>query len=123
MTISWTPPAQTNGCPVTEYKLYRNDGEGGVVDTQISALQLAGNPHITEVDVDEFPADHLTKAFKFKVVVFTDHSSVGVESLESAAIPACTIPATPTDAPTDPVSRGTDYYLIVELPEVTVTNG
>jgi hypothetical protein len=50
-TMSWAKPAYTAGCPITEYKLYRDDGAGSDVNIQIDPDDVASRALIYEYDV------------------------------------------------------------------------
>lgn len=100
MFVEWTPPSDNGGCNVTEYKLYRNDGQGGAVTTEIHSSDLAGKPSLNHINVTEFPTDPIGLTFKFKVVVFTKFvASTGVESSESSEYLMALKPSKPTDKP------------------------
>jgi hypothetical protein len=40
-TVKWSPPAVSGGCPITSYELYRDDGLGSDVNTQIDPDSFA----------------------------------------------------------------------------------
>lgn len=35
-TIEWQEPADDGGCPVLSYAVYRNDGQGGEITTEVN---------------------------------------------------------------------------------------
>lgn len=37
ITISWSAPSDDGGCPVREYRVYRDDGRNGTVTTSVHA--------------------------------------------------------------------------------------
>lgn len=49
ISIEWTPAEDNGGCPITEYKVYRDDGE------QVMASSTAGLPYVNSIIVNEFP--------------------------------------------------------------------
>jgi titin len=122
MTVSWEAPSDDGSCEITEYALYRNDGAGGAVDTQIHSTELSGHPELTQIEVTEFPSSPVGLSFKFKVIVYTDHATGGVESEESAAYLLAIVPDDPTVAPTNGSDTSASQIQVV-MAEVTTTNG
>ena len=100
MVVSWQPPEDDGACGITEYKLYRNGGDGGSTYTEVHSSLLANTPALTLVNVTEFPSNPNGKSFKFKVAVFSKEAINGVESAESSEYLMALAPAAPTDIPT-----------------------
>lgn len=46
--ISWTPPSEDGGCPVTGYGIFRDDGAGSALTTEIDAAAVNNKPSLFE---------------------------------------------------------------------------
>lgn len=64
ITLSWSNPLDNGGCFITGYKLFRNDGAGGDITTEIDAGTLNDNPYINEHTVS-LTSSETGKVFKF----------------------------------------------------------
>lgn len=53
LKVTWSAPAFLYGCPLINYNLYINDGQGGPVDTIVAVLE----PHINYLDILSFVED------------------------------------------------------------------
>lgn len=40
--IMWDEPVDNGGCPIIDYRVFRNDGLGGQVDTEVHYSELQG---------------------------------------------------------------------------------
>lgn len=38
-TLSWEEPEDDGGCPILSYAVYRNDGQGGAITTEVNSNQ------------------------------------------------------------------------------------
>ena len=66
ISLSWTSSVDDGGCPIIEYSLYRDEGDGvGTVTTRVHVADLAGAVEATKQIVTEFPASSLGKLFIF----------------------------------------------------------
>jgi hypothetical protein len=127
VTLAWERAADDGGCPVLEYRLYRDAGTGsGPIDTEVHATELRGNPQATGQAVDELPAGALGSSFVFQLKVFTEHTlnelNDGVPGEASQAVLYAGVPGAPPTAP----SRGgqSDAARVhVEVAAVTTANG
>ena len=39
ISLDWTMPGNTNGCPLTKFILYMNDGIGGLITTKVGEFE------------------------------------------------------------------------------------
>ena len=102
ITINWAAPIDDGGCPVIEYRVFRDTGmQLGVNDiTQsVHADQLLGTNYIYSLTVTDLPAASVGRRFLFKVKVFTAFAVDGVSSDPSASIILADLPDKPSSAP------------------------
>lgn len=58
--IEWTDPESDGGCPVSGFAVYRDDGNWGLVNTEVNTASdpaVRGNPILRQLTVTDFPAD------------------------------------------------------------------
>ena len=125
ITIMWERPIEDGGCPVLEYKVFRDSGQGiGDADvvTEVHSDILEGKNYITTLEVTDFPANSIGKRFVFLVEVYTKHATYGIESAISSSFILADVPDKPLAAPTRGSNSG-EYVIEAEYTEVTVTYG
>lgn len=71
ITFVWSKPIDNGGCPITEYRVYRDTGNGDNVVNEIQTADLAGKNYVNGLIVTDLPAGSLGKSFVFKVKVFS----------------------------------------------------
>lgn len=60
VSLAWEPSVDDGGCPILEYRLYRDVGDGsGLATTEVHAAVLRGDPSSTGLIVTELPGDGL----------------------------------------------------------------
>jgi hypothetical protein len=94
--IKWDTVADTGGCPLTKFIVYRDNGdftEASVEVIESGASTSDLGPSIHQVDVTSFPASSEGKTFKFRVRAFNSEESA--YSRTSSFILAG-VPETPT---------------------------
>ena len=122
MLVTWTAPSDNGGCGITEYELYRNDGQGSAITTQIHSNELSGHPEITEILVAELPTDPKGLTFKFKVLAKTSFNTDGVASDDSEEYLLALAPDAPTIKPSEGSNTNADQVEI-SISIVSETNG
>jgi Fibronectin type III domain len=100
ITIKWSAPTDDGGCPVREYRVYRDDGLNGSVITSVQTSELIGIHYARELVVTDLPLSSIGNRFRFRVVVFTDLAIAGVSSNISASFILADRPDQPSAAPT-----------------------
>jgi hypothetical protein len=73
LTLEWEAPTDDGGCPVLGYAVFRNDGQGGAVDTEInteSDSNIRNLPSLRQATVTNYPADSLGLTFIYQIEVF-----------------------------------------------------
>ena len=78
ITITWTEPQNNGGWPITEYAIYRNEGDGSSATTEINSsndVLIRNNPSLRTAVITYFPSSSVGKTFLFRIIVFTDDSS------------------------------------------------
>lgn len=105
LTIIWNLPQLTNGCPIFQYKLWRDIGDNGLITTQVGVYE----PHISS-DTITFAGTDTTKTFRFQVEAFNNAGSVksGV-----AIFVLSNVPETPLTAPVNDASVTNDQKIKV----------
>ena len=51
ITLNWTAPLDTGGCPITGYKLYRNTGNLDPISIEVDPDSIRDDPTITEYEL------------------------------------------------------------------------
>ena len=127
ISLSWLGSTDDGGCPITEYRLFRDAGDGsGAASTEVHAADLSGNSVAVGQVVTELAPGDLGAEFVFLVWVvndYTDHEiSVPVQSSPSAPILFAGVPGTPASAPLRGASSGS-FVIHVDIAAVSTTNG
>jgi len=122
LTITWTDPVDDGGCDITEYKVYRDTGNGDAVTNEIHSADMAGKSYVNGLIVTELPGSSLGKSFKFIVKVFTALATDGVQSSTSDAFLLAGLPDAPASAPTRGASTSASA-IQVSITAVAGTNG
>jgi hypothetical protein len=121
--IEWNPPTDDGGCPVVEYRVFRDAGDtNSPVATQVNVAQLSGINYINEITVTEFPSQSLGLRFRFKVIVITDFATDGVSSSVSNSFILADLPDKPSQAPTRN-SNTNENIVAVDIIQVPGNNG
>lgn len=106
VTIGWSAPGDSGGCPLLGYELFIDDGLGGGTFLQIDAPALQDKPYLTELTVtQEATADPAVggaplvtgQRYRFKLVALNEVGSV--ESTNFAEIAVASVPDAPPDPP------------------------
>lgn len=48
LDLKWSIPQDNGGCPLTGFNLYRDDGNGGSVTTEVDSAAIRDRPSLTE---------------------------------------------------------------------------
>lgn len=68
LQISWASPKDNGGCRVTGFVIYRDDGQGGDISTEVNSVsdvQVRDLPSLNTFEVTDFPADSSGRTFRF----------------------------------------------------------
>ena len=125
ISLNWEGSADDGGCPIIEYRLFRDAGDGGAVNVEVHAADLAGNSAATGQAVTELPVDGLGMEFVFQLEVLTDYTNLISQAvMGEASYPMlyAGVPGTPSSAPTRGASSGS-YTIHVEIGAVAESNG
>ena len=94
ISLEWSAPQDTGGCPILSYALYGDDGLGGSY-TEVDSTQIRDKPYLTAYTVAGLTG--VGNTFNFKLKVFNEVDSN--ESLPTAVILAA-VPDKPGSPPT-----------------------
>ena len=91
LTLQWIAPTDTNGCPLTGYELYIDDGAGGDITTLVDTYEpqeIEGTATLTGADT--------SKTYRFQIYAYNDGGFVqsGIASFILANVPDT--PSAPT---------------------------
>jgi len=67
-TLSWQAPSNDGGCPVLGYAVYRNDGLGGPITTEVNSISdsnIRDKPTLRQTVITNFPANSSGKVFVY----------------------------------------------------------
>lgn len=93
--ISWVPPTNDGGCSVTGYGIFRDDGAGGAITTEIDASSVNGDPSLYEYTTT-LASSFTGKTIRVKVEAYTQQGSVLSPALSFVL---ADVPGKPTPAP------------------------
>jgi hypothetical protein len=93
--MSWAAPTILGGCPITDYELLRDDGEGSDVDIPIETASVASRPDLYEYTVV------LDSSFtgKYINVKVTAINAMGSITSKSTLLVLADVPSKPFPAP------------------------
>lgn len=72
--IAWHPPNDTGGCRITSYAVYRDDGLGSVIDTEVNSdndASVRDLPSLDTLTITNFPANSQGLTFRIQVLAIT----------------------------------------------------
>jgi len=92
ITIGWTKPIDDGGCPLIEFAVYRDDGLGGDIVTEVNLvndLAVRKMPTLRKLIVTNFPANSGGKSFRFKITAFNREGKTdsGISTYILAGVP------------------------------------
>jgi hypothetical protein len=96
IVIGWEEPSDDGGCPITSYAIFRDDGAGGTITTEVNTNNdpaIRGIPTLRQANITYFPIGSEGDTFRFMVTAFNNEGST--DSLSTSIIYAG-----PPDAPT-----------------------
>lgn len=102
ITFIWDDPVDDGGCPIREYQVFRDNGNGhgDLIINRIHENDLNNKPQANGLIVTDLPVDKLGSPFVFKVRVITDYSPQGIDGVESDPLLFAGKPAKPPTPPT-----------------------
>ena len=117
LNLAWNEPQDDGGCPLTGFAIYRDDGEGGEVVTEVNTdndSEIRNNPILRQATITNFPAGSVGQYFRYKMVAFNREGST-----DSALVTVLNAgpPNTPSSAPL--LTDQTDTYITVSLPLIS----
>jgi len=83
ISIEWTTPASSGGCAITGYHLYRDDGAGGTVTTEVTSL-VNTDPSIQSHTIDLSSGGVVGNIYRFKIKAVNNAGSIESNSLSVA---------------------------------------
>jgi hypothetical protein len=127
ISLSWVGSTDDGGCPIIEYRLFRDAGDGsGDASTEVHAADLTGNSVATGQVVTELAPGDLGAEFVFQVWVVNDYTNHEISEpvMSSASTPVlfAGVPGTPASAPARGASSGS-FVIHVDIAAISATNG
>lgn len=120
ITLGWSNPSDNGGCVITGYRLFRDSGAGGDINTEIDAGTLNTNPYLNEHTV-ALTAGDTGNVFKFQLYVI---NAAGEQTSQVAGFILAQEPDKPTNAPTQDTDQSSGTSLYIEVDELlTSENG
>lgn len=100
IVIQWKAPADDGGCPLTEFAVFRDDGAGSAVSTELNSSSdpaVRGNPSLDTMEITNFPTSSEGLTFRIKVTAY----NAGGREADSGAVAMvlASEPDSPTTAP------------------------
>lgn len=99
ITIGWEKPVDDGGCPLIGFAVYRDDGSGGEIITEINIsndLAVRNMPTLRKLMANNFPIGNGGKPFRFKV---TAYNREGLTDSGIATYLLAGVPNAPTLSP------------------------
>ena len=131
VTLSWSEPAATGGCPITGYALFRNDPDlsdpatgsetWAEITTSSDGAAIREKPELFQATIAGFAAGSVGKEFKYYVEAFNTLSTLsnGGTSGTTASFILATRPAAPAAAPQIPTETRSSTSITVLLPALS----
>jgi hypothetical protein len=114
ITLRWQHPDDDGGCPVSNYKIYRDDGADGAITTLVTTAEPYLFEHTVTLD------SSLTGlSLRFTLEAINSEGSTLNSGYLSALV--AQVPTTPAAGPARVAS--TRHSLSISLPEVTANGG
>lgn len=118
-TISWTPPQDNGGCPVTGYKIFRDDGAGGDINNEIDASTVNNKPALYQHSTT-LGGSFTGKTIRVKVEALTSKGSVLTPALSFVL---ADVPGAPTPAPLIVTSESTTEKIELKFDNTNPDDG
>lgn len=104
ITLAWERSTDDGGCPIIDYRLYRDAGDASAAaTTEIHAAELQGNSQANGLVVTALPASSQGSEFVFQLKVFTAYTKTvlgdGVPSPASLPVLFAGAPGAPPASP------------------------
>jgi titin len=121
LTIGWTAPSDDGGCPITGYAVFRDNGAGGNIVTEVNTAldsNIRDKPTLFSMIVTYYPALPTGLTFAYQVY---GYNSVGLVKSDTSSFILASIPSTPSSGPTKVSSDSSDTQIRVVFNTLTTT--
>lgn len=87
ITLAWSPPTSTGGCPILSYALFSDFGVSGANFIEVDASQIENKPYLNSYTVQGLL--HIGAQYNFFIKVFNEvgNASSLVTNTTLAAVP------------------------------------
>jgi hypothetical protein len=125
ISIKWTPPTDDGGCNILYYEVYRDDGNGSNVYTQVQQADTINKPNLKELEVTTLPAALFGYSFRFALKVITEKTLVSGATYSpwSNFMLFAGVPGKPLLPPINNILSTTSTQLGVDYNGAIATNG
>jgi hypothetical protein len=62
--IGWSAPSDDGGCPISSYRLFRDDGNSGSINTEVDSTNIENKPYLNRYTVS-LPSNDTGLIFRF----------------------------------------------------------
>ena len=111
MTLSWSAPASSGGCPITSYHIFKDDGNGGLF-AEVSPLLVNSIPSLRSFTIN-FSSAQTSLTFRFYMTV---DNSLGSYTTNTVSYILAAVPGQPPTTPTIDLSQTTAHQIAVNYP-------
>lgn len=96
ITISWSNPANDGGCAIQGFAIFRDDGQGGPITTEVDSASVRNLPSLHSYQITTFPLSSIGKLFRFTIMTINVE---GNAVSESSGFYLGSVPSQPSTAP------------------------
>jgi hypothetical protein len=116
LLLRWTQITDNGGCPITGYRLFRDDGSSGSISIEVDPSDINEKPTLTQYNIDSFSEEDTGKQFRFQLTAVNPEGS---NISKIAAFIIAQEPDKPLQAPTHDYTTADEQSLSLSLSPFT----
>lgn len=66
LLLGWSQIEDNGGCPITGYRLYRDEGDGESISTEVDPSEVSGRPTLTQYEIT-FDSSNTGDFYRFQL--------------------------------------------------------